>query len=1015
MQSQTKFILLLLFFRFFFSHANTEHLSTTTHANNSPSIKTIYLIDAASDQILFELGEGSVINVFTYPEGLNIKVVTSDSLEQVGSIAFSLEGPSSLNRAEGKAPYALFGDSNGDFRPYFFKTGEYALTIEAYSESGGKGEQFDSKSIQFSVIDQEKDPCESNPQLSLQDSVSISCNQNSVELLAVASEEGRFSWSGPESFEANTASISVGTVGKYELTFTTNTGCELKDTTIITQQAPPSIEATFTQPIPCSGGNSRLILLAEEEGEVRWSGPNGFISSLKNPLISEAGAYTVQFTNELGCQSHATVDVPLENAPILTIEGEGGISCSNDPIQLVVSSNKAGSFLWVGPNNFSATTATILAEVAGTYTVLFRDGEGCEASEEIKVVAAVNPEVSAGEDVRLSCKSFTASLAAQTLEIGTFLWTGPNDFSSTNQKITVSNPGIYTVLFRNEEGCEDMDEVEVLPAIIPQIAIADQIEIPCGEEGVGLQAGINTEGSFKWRGPNKADGIRSTLYVTRTGDYTVNFVSEDGCSDSREVEVIREKYDPFISFPDRISLGCTDSVELSAELGPYCGLQWTGPDDFSSRLAQPKVGQAGTYRLLVRSEGGCESTKSLVVDESAYDPVISIPETVSLDCANPASIIEVEAANYDKIEWTGPANFSSSILSPTVSQEGVYTLKLFSGEDCFRTYQVEVAFSNDGFTPVSSIQTQLSLDCTTSTASMDIVAANYVSFAWTGPNGFTSSLLNPTVSVAGTYTITFQGTASCEAAYTIQVRECAPEPLCDVPRIKEVLLINADTDLSVQSLTDGTIINLADFPFPLNVNAVPEDCEITTVKSVRFELQGPLEFNRTESAAPFALGGDSRGDYLPLTFKTGSYQLSIIPFSEKGANGTTGQEEVLTFSVVNVVTGPNNDFASHGVHPQKGESVATDEWIVFGDALSVSIVPNPASQLASIWIKGANMGQMDIFITDVLGKRVYHQTADKTIHKQYVELPLTGFPQGLFFVNVKIGQQLISEKILIQR
>ncbi|MEM7514154.1 MAG: hypothetical protein AAF388_24735, partial [Bacteroidota bacterium] len=659
-----------------------------------------------------------------------------------------MEGPSSLSRAEGKAPYALFGDSNGNFRPYFFKTGEYSLSVGAYSESAGKGEMFDSKSIQFSVIDQEKDPCESNPQLSLQDSVSISCNGESIELLAEASEEGRFSWSGPAAFEASTAKIQVGTVGRYELTFTSNTGCELRDTTLITQQALPTVEATFTQPIPCSGGNSRLILLTEEEGEIRWSGPNGFISSLTNPLVSEAGAYTVQLTNALGCQSHFTVDVPLENAPTLTVEGAGGINCSNDPIQLIVSSNKPGSFFWDGPDNFSASTPEVLAEVPGTYTVLFRDEEGCEASEEIVVVAVVNPIVSAGEDVRLSCQSFTADLSAQSLEIGTYLWTGPNGFSSTNPKITVSNAGTYTVLFRNQQGCENMDVVEVLPAIIPQIVIADQIDIPCGEEGVGLQAGINTEGSFKWQGPNKADGIRSTLYVTRTGTYTVEFVSEDGCKDSKKVEVEREKYDPFISFPDNISLGCTDSVLLTAELGPYCGLRWTGPNDFESRLPQPKVGQAGTYRLMVRSEEGCESSKTLVVDESAYDPVISIPETVFLDCANPSSVIEVEATNYDLIEWAGPANFTSSELSPAVSLEGTYSLKLFSGEDCFRTYQVEVAFSNAGFFPVSSIQTQLSLDCETLTANIAIVAANYVSFSWTGPNNFSSALLNPVVTEA---------------------------------------------------------------------------------------------------------------------------------------------------------------------------------------------------------------------------------------------------------------------------
>ncbi|MEM8899920.1 MAG: T9SS type A sorting domain-containing protein [Bacteroidota bacterium] len=1016
MQSPINIFLLLLFFQFSVSYASTEHSPDTTHTNNFPPIKNLYLIDAGTDQVLFELVAGSVINTFLYPDGLNLQVVTSDSLNTIGSIYFSLEGPSSINRAEGKAPYALFGDTNGNYRPHFFRPGDYSLSVAAYTESGGRGSVLDTRNIQFAVINQEQDPCESSPQLSLQDSASIRCNEARVELLAEASEEGRFSWSGPASFEANTAKILVGTVGRYELTFTTNTGCELKGSTVITQQAPPSIGATFTQPIPCSGGSSRLILLTEEEGEARWSGPDGFISTLTNPLIDEAGTYTVQFTNSLGCQSMATVDVPLKDAPILEVEAQGGINCSNDPIQLVVSSNKIGTFKWEGPDNFSANTPEILAEIPGTYTVLFKDVEGCEVSEEIVVVAIVNPTVSAGEDVRLSCQSFTANLSARTLEEGTILWTGPNDFSANSKKITVSNPGIYTLTFRNQQGCEATDEVEVFPAIIPALVIADKVEIPCGEEGLGLQAGINTVGSFKWKGPNKTDGIRSTLYVTRTGTYTVDFVSEDGCSDSKKVEVVNEKYDPFISFPDRISFGCTDSVQLTVNLEPYCGLQWSGPNDFVSRLPTPKVGQAGTYDLTVRSEGGCESSKSLVVDESDYDPVISIPERVFLDCANPSSTIEVKAANYDQIQWTGPENFLSTELSPIVNQEGTYTLKLISGEDCFRTYQVEVAFSNAGFSPVSSIQTQLSLDCSTLTANMAIVAAGYFSFSWTGPNGFSSSQLNPVVTEAGTYTITFQGTANCEASYSIVVRECTPEPVCDIPRIHKVLLINADTDLEIQPLTDGSIINLAEFPYPLNVNAVPEDCEAKTVNSVRFELQGPLELSRTESAAPFALGGDNRGDYLPLDFKIGNYQLSLTPFSEKGAKGISGLEKVINFRVVNVLNGSSGfDSAPHGIGTQTNKRTASNKEFSHEDRLSVSVVPNPASRKTTVWVEGAMAGETEVYITDILGKRIYSQKAEKNTLIQQFILPLTGLSQGVFFVNVKIGQQLVTEKMIIKQ
>ncbi|MEM7512223.1 MAG: T9SS type A sorting domain-containing protein, partial [Bacteroidota bacterium] len=129
-----------------------------------------------------------------------------------------------------------------------------------------------------------------------------------------------------------------------------------------------------------------------------------------------------------------------------------------------------------------------------------------------------------------------------------------------------------------------------------------------------------------------------------------------------------------------------------------------------------------------------------------------------------------------------------------------------------------------------------------------------------------------------------------------------------------------------------------------------------------------------------------------------------------------GQEEIIKFSVVNVLTGPSGiDSAPHGINSQTARGSGTSGGFASEDIILISVVPNPASRSTTIWVEGEMMGDIEVYITDILGKRVYSQTADKTIRKQHVELPLSGLSQGLFFVNVKIGQQLISEKIIVQR
>ncbi|MDH3262334.1 MAG: hypothetical protein OEM84_15425, partial [Acidimicrobiia bacterium] len=102
-------------------------------------------------------------------------------------------------------------------------------------------------------------------------------------------------------------------------------------------------------------------------------------------------------------------------------------------------------------------------------------------------------------------------------------------------------------------------------------------------------------------------------------------------------------------------------------------------------------------------------------------------------------------------------------------------------------------------------------------------------------------------------------------------------------------LINADTDGPVggfDPLLEGAVVNLASLPtLNLNVraNTVPAD-----VGSVQFFLDGVLV--RTEGVAPYALAGDSSGDYRPWTPLLGEHTLTAVP--------GVGDPATITFTVI---------------------------------------------------------------------------------------------------------------------
>ncbi|WP_345158354.1 DUF5060 domain-containing protein [Pontibacter saemangeumensis] len=110
-------------------------------------------------------------------------------------------------------------------------------------------------------------------------------------------------------------------------------------------------------------------------------------------------------------------------------------------------------------------------------------------------------------------------------------------------------------------------------------------------------------------------------------------------------------------------------------------------------------------------------------------------------------------------------------------------------------------------------------------------------------------------------------------------------------------LINADTDQPIQTLTSGATINLAALPtknLSVRANTSP-----ATIGSVVFVLSGTQSHNQTENILPYALFGDTNGDFKPWTPAVGSYTLKATPYSASRAGGTAGTTLSVSFTVVN--------------------------------------------------------------------------------------------------------------------
>jgi hypothetical protein len=116
---------------------------------------------------------------------------------------------------------------------------------------------------------------------------------------------------------------------------------------------------------------------------------------------------------------------------------------------------------------------------------------------------------------------------------------------------------------------------------------------------------------------------------------------------------------------------------------------------------------------------------------------------------------------------------------------------------------------------------------------------------------------------------------------------------CTGISVTGLTLINADTDQAIGPLTPGMVVNYAQ----LGTRHINLRADVNAaVGSVVFGFDANDHY-RVESAAPYAIEGDTTGDYHPWTPTAGSHTVTATPYSASNGSGTAGCALTVSFTV----------------------------------------------------------------------------------------------------------------------
>ncbi|MFN5218318.1 MAG: gliding motility-associated C-terminal domain-containing protein, partial [Sphingomonadales bacterium] len=236
--------------------------------------------------------------------------------------------------------------------------------------------------------------------------------------------------------------VTLSDSGNYTLIVKDKQGCNDTAKIKVIVHKLPVVSAWIQQPAPHCKSDT-ITFRSSGAVNYSWNGPNGFMSSVQNPVISGLtlpmdGWYYVQGTDNNTCQSRDSVRLNIENN--ISIAKNQDICAGSN---LVLSGFGAEKYRWSGPHGYGSTLQSpIIMDVedsmSGRYTLFARDKYGCKDTLFTDILIYPRPYINpnANEPV---CAGEPLSLFSKGGGNYQYTWTGPLGYSSTS-----ANPVINT-------------------------------------------------------------------------------------------------------------------------------------------------------------------------------------------------------------------------------------------------------------------------------------------------------------------------------------------------------------------------------------------------------------------------------------------------------------------------------------------------------------------------------------------------------------------------------------------
>jgi gliding motility-associated-like protein len=554
---------------------------------------------------------------------------------------------------------------------------------------------------------------DNDPPVAVNDSI-IACSGDAV-IIAVLSND--FDPEGDTlSLSVLTPPVNGGTfiTPTQEIIYTSTSGTAGWDSlqyVICDQQTPAARDTAwvfiYIHPLPqatsvvtdilCAGDSTGAIdVTTVSGGNIIYSWSNGSADEDIDSL--PAGEYTLSLMDTNGCVLVLTDTVFGPASPLIAFLSTQNVLCFGDTSGFIDLQVSGGTLPYTFSWDNGSTDEDIDSLLAGTYSVVVTDSNGCQVNGSATITAPVLPLSGAITSQDISCggdSTGTISVAAGGGTPGyTFSWSN----GSTSTLLTNLQAGIYTVTISDTNNCQLVLSDTLFDLSTPILVSATVTQPECLN---GIQGSIQVVANggagpltYSWNTTDTTaslDSLSSGLYVLTVTDST-------GCNLTVQYD-LQDSSAVIIAIAGASDFCQGDSAVLSVINYPGVTYQWLQDGNIltSDTSHQLTVTATGAYEIIVTSACGVYTDGPVTITVNPL-PLITAGNDAFITCDSLLTLSAVGGLSYS---WTPAAQCVTPDQAITAVSAFVNTAFVVTGTDalgCSATDTVLVTVTCDTLT-----------------------------------------------------------------------------------------------------------------------------------------------------------------------------------------------------------------------------------------------------------------------------------------------------------------------------